>query len=220
MHGCARCGQVSRPASRTLIPPPGTRSNAGGAPFLRHAFLAALENSRCVGAGTGWQPVPITLHDERGLAAAAPAYVKTHSFGEFVFDFSPGRRPMRNTASPTTRSSCSACRSRPPPARGCWCVPISMRGDARSAGRSRSSAFAESAQLFLDPRAVRRRGRPRSAAPREGWLARQDVQFHWHNRGYRDFEHYLEGFTAEKRKKAQARAPARGRGRHRRSKPC
>ena len=62
--------------------------DAGGSPFLRHAFLAALENTGCVGAGTGWHPAPITLHDERGLAAAAPAYVKAHSFGEFVFDFS------------------------------------------------------------------------------------------------------------------------------------
>ena len=62
--------------------------DAGGAPFLRHAFLAALEATGCVGARTGWIPAPITLHDEHGLAAAAPAYIKTHSFGEFVFDFS------------------------------------------------------------------------------------------------------------------------------------
>src|SRR4051812_20871154 len=61
--------------------------DAGGAPFLRHAFLAALESTGCVGPRTGWSPAPITLHDERCLAAAAPAYVKSHSFGEFVFDF-------------------------------------------------------------------------------------------------------------------------------------
>ncbi|MGH8269920.1 MAG: peptidogalycan biosysnthesis protein, partial [Steroidobacteraceae bacterium] len=56
-------------------------------PFLRHEFLAALEHTGCVGAGTGWEPCPVTLSDERGLAAAAPAYIKTHSYGEFVFDF-------------------------------------------------------------------------------------------------------------------------------------
>src|SRR5689334_19790433 len=60
--------------------------NPGGVPFLRHAFLAALETSGSVGTGTGWQPSPITLRDERGVAAAVPAYVKTHSMGEFVFD--------------------------------------------------------------------------------------------------------------------------------------
>ena len=63
--------------------------DAGGSPFLRHAFLASLESARAASApDTGWQPAPITLHDEHGLAAAAPAYVKAHSFGEFVFDFS------------------------------------------------------------------------------------------------------------------------------------
>ena len=43
----------------------------GGSPFLRHAFLAALEETGCVGRRTGWQPAPITLYDEHGLAAAA-----------------------------------------------------------------------------------------------------------------------------------------------------
>jgi predicted N-acyltransferase len=61
---------------------------ADGAPFLRHSFLAGLESSGCVGGRTGWLPAPVLLHDERGLAAAAPAYIKAHSFGEFVFDFS------------------------------------------------------------------------------------------------------------------------------------
>src|SRR5579875_2190515 len=56
-------------------------------PFLRHEFLAALEHTECVGAAAGWLPRYITLSDERGLAAAAPAYVKSHSYGEFVFDF-------------------------------------------------------------------------------------------------------------------------------------
>src|SRR5215469_5897635 len=68
--------------------------NALGAadnPFTRYEFLAALERSRCVGAGTGWEPRYLTLRDARGLAAAAAAFVKTHSFGEFVFDFAWAR---------------------------------------------------------------------------------------------------------------------------------
>src|SRR6185295_1578892 len=47
-----------------------------------------LESSGCVGGHSGWTPAPITLSDEKGLAAAAPAYLKSHSMGEFVFDFS------------------------------------------------------------------------------------------------------------------------------------
>src|SRR5471032_2235064 len=56
-------------------------------PFLRHEFLAALEHTGCIGARTGWEPRYFTLQDERGLAAAVPAFLKTHSYGEFVFDF-------------------------------------------------------------------------------------------------------------------------------------
>src|SRR2546430_16741066 len=68
--------------------------NALGAqcnPFTRHEFLAALERTHCVGAGSGWEPRYLALHDDRGLAAAAAAFVKTHSFGEFVFDFAWAR---------------------------------------------------------------------------------------------------------------------------------
>ena len=57
-------------------------------PFLRHEFLAALEHTGCVGPGSGWTPAYFSLHDEAGLAAAAPAFIKSHSYGEFVFDFS------------------------------------------------------------------------------------------------------------------------------------
>jgi len=56
-------------------------------PFLRHEFFAALEHTHCIGPGTGWDPAYITLADEHGLAAAAPAFIKSHSYGEFVFDF-------------------------------------------------------------------------------------------------------------------------------------
>ena len=56
-------------------------------PFLRHEFFAALEHTGCIGPGTGWDPTYITLSDAKGLAAAAPAFTKSHSYGEFVFDF-------------------------------------------------------------------------------------------------------------------------------------
>ena len=62
--------------------------------------------------------------------------------------------------------------------------------------------FAE-AQEFSSVHALFVDTESRAAFADEGWLARHDVQFHWHNRGYRDFDHYLEGFTAEKRKKAR-----------------
>jgi len=50
-----------------------------GSPFLRHAFLHGLEETGCVGADSGWESVPLLLSDARGLAAAAPVYLKQHS---------------------------------------------------------------------------------------------------------------------------------------------
>jgi predicted N-acyltransferase len=64
---------------------------AGDYPFLRHEFLAAIEDSGCASARSGWSPQHLLLFDEHGLAAAAPLYQKMHSWGEFVFDFAWAR---------------------------------------------------------------------------------------------------------------------------------
>src|SRR5678815_4161952 len=61
-------------------------SLGGGHPFVSHAFLSGLEQSGSVGAATGWTPAPILVEDGETLAAAAPAYLKAHSQGEYVFD--------------------------------------------------------------------------------------------------------------------------------------
>ena len=58
-------------------------------PFVKHEFLAAAERSGCVSEATGWAPRHIGIYDARGtLVAAMPLYEKTHSWGEFVFDWS------------------------------------------------------------------------------------------------------------------------------------
>ena len=68
-----------------------------GDPFLSHAFLSALEDSGSVGQGTGWTPAPILVEDDAShLVAAAPAYLKSHSQGEYVFDHAvPSRAPAQ-----------------------------------------------------------------------------------------------------------------------------
>jgi len=170
-------------------------------PFLRHEFLAALEHTECVGAAAGWLPRYITLSDERGLAAAAPAYVKSHSYGEFVFDFAWaqaytrfGRRyyPKLTIAVPFTPATGARLLVRPdldgPATRRLLVAAI--EAEARAA--SLSSVHT----LFADEA-----GRAAFADAR--WLLRRDCQFHWTNRGYGSFEQYLETFTAEKRKKAR-----------------
>ncbi|HSB99281.1 MAG TPA: peptidogalycan biosysnthesis protein, partial [Burkholderiaceae bacterium] len=56
-------------------------------PFMRAAYLQALDNSRSACPRSGWSPRFVTLWSGRGLCAAAPAYLKTHSWGEYVFDW-------------------------------------------------------------------------------------------------------------------------------------
>jgi uncharacterized protein len=170
-------------------------------PFLRHEFLAALEHAGCVGAEVGWVPSYVTLSDARGLAAATPAFTKSHSYGEFVFDFSWaqaytrfGQRyyPKLAIALPFT------------PATG---PRLLVRSDLDSArtrdslitaieARARDAALSSVHALFLDET-------DRNALERGRWLTRRDCQFHWTNRGYTSFEQYLDTFTAEKRKKAR-----------------
>ncbi len=170
-------------------------------PFLRHAFLAALEHTGCVGAGVGWEPCPITLSDESGLAAAAPAYIKSHSYGEFVFDFAwaqaysrYGRRyyPKLVVAVPFTPATGPRFLVRRGLDRAVMAQRLLDALEAYAARHRLSSVHA----LFLDEPA-------RTACERAGWLLRRDCQFHWSNRGYASFDAYLETFTAEKRKKAR-----------------
>jgi uncharacterized protein len=174
---------------------------ADGSPFARHEFLAALEHTHCVGPGTGWEPRYLALRDAHGLAGAAAAFVKTHSFGEFVFDFAwaqgyerLGRRyyPKLTLATPFTPATGPRLLVRPGLDRAAVATRLLAELERYAAARALSGVHA----LFLDEPA-------RSACAQRGWLLRRDCQFHWTNRGYRTFADYLETFTAEKRKKAR-----------------
>lgn len=57
-------------------------------PFIRHEFLAALEDSQCTSVNTGWQAHHLLVFAEEQLFAAMPGFIKTHSYGEYVFDWS------------------------------------------------------------------------------------------------------------------------------------
>jgi uncharacterized protein len=178
--------------------------NALGAdanPFTRHEFLAALERTRCVGRGSGWEPRYLTLRDAHGLAAAAAAFVKTHSFGEFVFDFAwargyerLGRRyyPKLTLAAPFTPATGPRLLVRSVHEREALCGRLLEELERYALSHELSGVHA----LFLDEAA-------RAACARRGWLLRRDCQFHWNNRGYASFEEYLSTFTAAKRKKAR-----------------
>jgi predicted N-acyltransferase len=170
-------------------------------PFLRHEFLAALEHTGCIGPGTGWDPCYFTLEDPAGLLAAAPAFIKTHSYGEFVFDFAwaqaysrHGRRyyPKLTVAVPFTPATGPRLLVRPGVDARTVGARLASEVEKFASGHSLSSVHA----LFIDEPA-------QAALESAGWLMRRDCQFHWTNHSYESFDAYLQTFTAEKRKKAK-----------------
>ena len=176
----------------------------GGNPFVSHAFLTALEDSGSVGPGTGWDPAPIMIEDARGtVLAAMPAWLKSHSQGEYVFDHAwadawhrAGGRyyPKLQIAVPFT----PATGPRLLLADEAYAAPLLRAAETLCAQNGLSSAHA----TFIEPG-------QRHLFERAGWLLRNDIQFHWHNRGYGSFEDFLADLSSRKRKdlrKERARA--------------
>jgi uncharacterized protein len=167
-------------------------------PFLRHEFLAALEHNGCVDPRNGWSVAHIALFDGSKLVAAAPAYYKAHSWGEFVFDFSwaqayerSGLRYYPKLVCAVPFSPVNAPRLLLDPE-----LPAEMLRErliaqlvAHCTARGLSSAHA----LFIGDA-------ERVAFKASNWLLRSAVQFHWHNAGHKDFDSWLASFRSEKRK--------------------
>jgi predicted N-acyltransferase len=164
---------------------------AGGDPFLSHAFLAALEKSNSVGPGTGWSPAPILIDGEGALEAAAPAYLKAHSQGEYVFDHGWAEAWERAGGQYYPKLQIA--------------VPFTPVPGARLLGRRPQQLLAateavavqnglSSAHItFIDEVGARE-------CEARGWLIRHGVQYHWLNRGFRSFEEFLGALTSRKRK--------------------
>jgi len=185
----------------SLAPAEWNALTGGAYPFMRHEFFAALENAECIGPRTGWEACFVVLHDAAGLAAAAPGWIKSHSYGEFVFDFSWAQAyarvgqpyyPKLVVAAPFTPASGPRLLVRPDLDRGIV-VPRLLEAVTRLAAANRLSSVHV---LFPD-------APDRDALEAQGWLMRRDCQFHWTNHGYGDFEAFLGTFTADKRKKAK-----------------
>lgn len=192
--------QVQIVESLDKLPAAAWNALAGDAnPFLSHAFLSALEHHQCVGEGYGWWPQHLALYDESRLIGAVPLYIKDNSYGELVFDWGwadayarAGLRyyPKAVVAIPYT------------PATG---PRLLLAADCNrelaidtllSAAETLCREQGLSSLHWLFTNAT-----DNSALQARGLLLRRGVQFHWHNAGYRDFEDFLQRFTAHKRKK-------------------
>ncbi len=167
----------------------------GDNPFLSHAFLTALEESGSVGAGSGWDPVPITIAGADGrIAAALPAYLKAHSQGEYVFDHAwadawhragGSYYPKLQIAVPFTPATGPRLLLADP----ALANPLLRAAEQVCEENGLSSAHA----TFIAPQQI-----PLFEAA--GWMLRSDIQFHWENRGYASFDDFLAALSSRKRK--------------------
>ena len=197
----ARClsaiGEVPAEAWDALANPVATIAN----PFVNHAFLKCLEDAGTVGGRTGWTPRHIVLERDGRLIGAAPAYVKSNSQGEYIFDHGwadayeraggsyypklqiavpftpvPGPRLLVGTGVDADESSRLL---------GTACIEV-----ARSLGVSSLHA------TYIDRHTWDTLG----GGSKPLFLQRTDQQFHWHNAGYQTFEDFLAALSSRKRK--------------------
>jgi len=161
-------------------------------PFISWDFLTALERSGSVGERSGWQPLPVLIDGPDGaLAACAPAYGKTHSQGEYVFDHgwadawerAGGRYyPKIQIASPFSPVPGPRLLLRDPAYAPALIAGIEALVDQNQL----SSAHA----TFVAPEQV-------AHFEAADWLIREDSQFHWTNRGYAGFEDFLADLSSD-----------------------
>lgn len=169
--------------------------NPRGNPFVSHAFLSALEESGSVGRGTGWSPSPIVIRDAAGLPAGAlPAYLKSHSQGEYIFDHHWADAFERAGGAYYPKLQIAAPFSPVPGPRllvrdAALAPQLLAAAEAVVDQNGLSSAhatFVEEAELEMFRAA--------------GWLVRTGMQFHWTNQGYASFDDFLAALSSRKRK--------------------
>jgi len=167
-------------------------------PFLRHEFLYGLETTGCTTADSGWQPCHLLLRDEQGLLGIMPLYLKSHSYGEYVFDWSWADAWQRSgleyypklvTAIPfTPATGPRLCVRDSVTSEQVW--PAVLQALRQFAERQAISSWhllfpeESQSQLLLDLDTHRRTA----------------TQFHWFNEGYASFDEFLATFSSRKRK--------------------
>ena len=167
----------------------------GDMPLLSHAFLSALEDSKSVGEGTGWQPYPILVHEAGKLIGAMPLYLKGHSYGEYVFDWAWAEAYERN-----------GLHYYPKLVSAIPFTPITSQRLLASNTEIKSlmiKALTETMQKHQLPSAHVLFPDEDSAEilKQAGWLQRYGVQFRWQNENYTNFDHFLNTLSHDKRKK-------------------
>jgi len=164
---------------------------ASGDPFLSHAFLSSLEDSGSVGPGTGWSPAPILIEEEGAIRAAAPAYLKSHSQGEYVFDHGWAEAWERAGGQYYPKLQVAVPFTPVPGHRLLGARPQQLLAAAEAVVVQNGLSSAHI--TFIDDAGA-------AEAARRGWLIRHGIQYHWFNRGYAGFDDFLAALSSRKRK--------------------
>ncbi|QWD78693.1 GNAT family N-acetyltransferase [Polynucleobacter sp. MWH-Svant-W18] len=167
-------------------------------PFTKYEFLSTLEETGCVGGNTGWQTAHLVLRHHGRLVAAMPLYLKQHSYGEFVFDWSWAQAYEQYGMQYFPKALCAIPFTPVPGTR-----ILTAAGEDNEVLHQKiieglkalvihnelSSAhvlFATEAEL--------------QALQQQGFMLRDSVQFHWHNQEFKNFEEFLAALTMKRRK--------------------
>jgi predicted N-acyltransferase len=167
-------------------------------PFMRHEYLLALQASASAVPETGWALRLLCQFDNGRLAAACALYLKSHSYGEYVFDWAWADAYRRHGLRYYPKLLCAVPFTPVPGSRLLARDASARRSLLRGMRRWCQDANLSSAHLLFMDEA------DRQAAAAEGWMLRQTVQFHWLNRqplAYASFEEFLGSLQRDKRKK-------------------
>ena len=160
-------------------------------PFVGHAFLSLLEKSGSVGPGTGWTPLPILVERDGRTVSAAPAYLKTHSQGESVFDHGWADAWARAGGAYYPKLQVAVPFTPCPGPRLLGGDRFALLGALETV--TTQNGLSSAHITFAADEDVR-------AAEARGWLRRDGLQYHWFNRGYVSFDDFLSRLASRKRK--------------------
>jgi uncharacterized protein len=169
-----------------------------GNPFLRYEFFVALEQSGCTHVETGWQPQHLVIRAGDEIVGVAPAYLKTHSMGEYVFDFAWAEAYQRHGLPyyPKLLIAIPFTPSRGPRLLIDPAVRTRLRtGDIPALLDSVVADLGVHSWHLLFPDV-----NDQSLLHQEEELHRLGCQFHWHNHHYNSFDDFLAALTSRKRK--------------------
>ncbi len=172
-------------------------------PFLKHEFLDALERNNCLGGKFGWYPHHLVVHDEnKQIVAASPLYIKTNSYGEFVFDWAWASAyeqsgidyyPKFVTSIPYTPVTGPRLLIAP---------ELAEQLKTRIAKEMISTAIEEAKRLNMSSMHWLFNSEHECKYYKQSKLIlRLGCQYHWHNHNYECFDHFLESLVSRKRKK-------------------